>query len=1079
MAARSAPQDIHSAPRPLKAQWGNLEGEWRFRIDPEEVGEKDGWHRLDFREEEWRTLRVPGYWEAQGVTDPRPGRPPKPGDGLPWTDYDGVAWYRLRFQVPASWKGQDLVLFLGSVDDEDRAFLNGRLVGATGPGVKQAVSVQRRYAVPASQVRFGAENVLALRVKDNGGPGGLMGPFVSLLPRKVVEAKRSLPRADRPLPARFAEPGAAERILKIIHSWPDAPEAQETLVNQLIAQGFGGVVCNVSFTDYLRSEARWQDFVRAVKRAKAAGMALWLYDERGYPSGVAGGQTLQGHPEWEARGLLIRDAQNSGGPVSLDLPPGELVLAAAYPVADGKIDLNRPLELSDRVREGRLSAELPPGRWRVMAVTEGRLYEGTHAQMSLADRLPYINLLDAAPTARFIELTHQQYAQRLGRDLGKWFDATFTDEPSLMSLFLRPMPYRVLPWSRSLPDEFRKRRGTALEPLIPALVADAGPQSQRARYAFWQTVSELVAENFFGQIQRWGREHNIPSGGHLLMEESLVSHVPFYGDLFRCVRRMDAPSIDCLTSVPAEVPWHIARMIGSAADLEGGTLTMSETSDFGQVYRPAGDRRPVRQVTEEEIRGTCNRLLVGGINTITSYYTFQGLTTEQLLRLNRWVGRCSTLLKGGYQVTDIAVLYPIESVWPRFTPARHGATDSPTAAQVESVFQTASDGLYAARRDFTYVDSRTLAEARAEGGVLARGPLRWRVVVLPGADTLPLATWENLARFWRSGGVVVAMGARPANSETEFPSARVQTLAREMFGENAGPSLHTNAAGGIGVYLPSGTESLLPAALDAVIEPDVRASDRKAPLRATHRRIGGHEVYFLINDSGSPWKGSVSLAARGAGERWDPATGRITALAGGRNVMLDLAPYGGVLLRFPAAEPPGRKAAVSGSLSGLELKALPAVAPRVGAGEFVQAAHAAEEGGWRATGTLKKGQVDTHLFLSFAYAQPLGLRDTDGLAVTTWVPEGQTTPTNLLVIVRDRDGGEYLANTGRSLALPGRAQSVVAWSRFQAAGWSKDPNGRLDLDGVTAISVGWGGYYGTEGERVEFRLSALQTVRLP
>jgi hypothetical protein len=1073
--AMAAAQD---GPRTLTAQWGNLEGAWRFRTDPQDVGEKQGWQQPDFREEGWRTLNVPGYWEAQGVTDPRPGRPPRPKNGVSWTDYDGVAWYRLRFVVPAAWKGQELVLTLGSVDDEDRTFFNGKPVGATGPGVERAVTVSRRYVVPPSLVKFGGENVLAVRVMDGGGPGGLMGPYVSLLPRKAAETMVKIPQSNRPLAARFAEPAAETRILKIIHSWPDAAEQQETLIRQLTAQGFGGVVCNVSFTDYLTSEDRWRDFIRAVKAAKAAGMALWLYDERGYPSGAAGGLTLKGHPEWEARGLLIADAASDGRPVLLSLPPGKLVLAAAYPVADGKIDAAKAVDLTAGVKEGRLTGDLPHGKWRVMAITEDRLYEGTHASMSLGDKLPYINLLEAAPTARFLELTHQAYADHLGSDLGKFFASTFTDEPSLMSWFIRPMPYRVLPWGPSLSAEFRKRRGRALEPLLPMLVADAGPQGAKARCEFWQTVGELVSENYFGQIQTWCRAHGFASGGHLLMEEGLLHHVALYGDFFRCARRLDAPSIDCLTSIPAEVPWFIARLLSSAADLEGRTLTMCETSDFGQVYRPAGDTRPARQVTEEEIRGTCNRLMLGGINTITSYYTFQGLTTEQLQRLNRWVGRCSTMLRGGHQVADVALLYPVESVWPRFTSARSGPTDSPTAAQVESAYRLAADSLYAARRDFTYIDGRTLAEAKAQEGALIHGNLRWRVVVLPYADTLPLAAWENLARFVRSGGVAIALTALPVNTLSEFPSARVRELAREMFGEGAGPRVQANARGGAGIYLPSGSESLLPAALDAVIGKDVTIADAQAPIRVTHRRVDGHEVYFLINDGADPWKGEATLAVSGAGEKWDPATGASASLASGANVPLSLESYGGVLLRFSAAQPPRRRSVQSGALPGLTLRPLPAVAPMVGAGEFVRASLTPEGAGWRATGTLTKGNTDTFLFLGFRYPQPLDLRDTDGLSVEIRTPGGQESPTNLLVIAIDRDGGQYMANTGRSMAQPGRTQAVLPWSQFQLAGWSKDPDGRLNLGAITALSIGWGGYFGTEGEKIEFKLSPPQAMKL-
>jgi len=155
---------------------GNLEGTWLFSTDPLEVGEQQGWQKPPFDDSAWRTIQVPGSWEPQGVTDPRPGQPPKPKNGAPWSDYDGVAWYRLHFIAPATWDGKDLALELGSVDDLDRTFFNGQLVGETGPGVERAVTVWRHYKVPAALVLPGKENVLAIRVTDGGGPAASTDP---------------------------------------------------------------------------------------------------------------------------------------------------------------------------------------------------------------------------------------------------------------------------------------------------------------------------------------------------------------------------------------------------------------------------------------------------------------------------------------------------------------------------------------------------------------------------------------------------------------------------------------------------------------------------------------------------------------------------------------------------------------------------------------------------------------------------------------------------------------------------------------------------------------------------------------
>jgi hypothetical protein len=905
---------------------------------------------------------------------------------------------------------------------------------------------------------------------------------------------------DAPLPARFARPPARDRILKIIHPWPDDAPAQDQLRERLLDQGFGGVVCNVAFDQYLESEPKWQAFVRAVTAAKADGMELWLYDERGYPSGNAGGLVLRDHPEWQARGLIVTDREVGPGPVVLDLPPGRLVLAAAYPIG-GQTTASGPIDIKNQAEGTTLSWTAPAGRWQVLVITENPLHEGTHADGNLWQKMPYINLLEPGPTARFLELTHGGYAAHLGPDLGKFFGATFTDEPSLMSWFLKRMPYRPLPWSSQIAAEFKRRRGYDLEPILPDLVldttampqpADAGVSADTAngrrarhRHDFWLTVGELVSENFFGQIQVWCREHGLPSGGHLLAEESVLDHVPLYGDFFRCVRRLDAPSIDCLTSVPADVPWHVARLVASAAELEGRTTVMCETSDHSQVWRPAGDKRPKRIVTEAEIRGTCNRLLLGGVNTITSYYSWTDIADDALRRINEWVGRCATALHGGHQVPDVAVVYPAESLWTRFIPAQHWASASPQANRIGELYRTALDGLFEARRELTVVDSRTLADARVEAGALIHGPLRWRVVVLPGVDTLPERAWTNLARFAESGGVVIALGSRPLNSEREFPSAPVAALGRTLFGEGTAPGIRTNAAGGGGVFLPQGFEALLVPTLKRVLGADVDLSGPSDVMRLTHRRIDGQDVWFLANDSATNWAGEVRIRGAGRTERLDPASGaivRFDPIAGSR---IELGPYGAQLFRSETARLAARLPLQPDALPTLEWRLLPTGEPMVSRGEFVReefgpmpAGGTGDKASWRASARLVKGGVDTFLFVRFPRSPGEGLAANDRVAIETQVPAGQRTANQLLVILAEEGGADYLATTPRSLGAPGLEQTVIPLSRFRLAGWSKDADGHLSPERVTEIRVGWGGYIGTENEQVEFSVARPQAVRV-
>lgn len=904
---------------------------------------------------------------------------------------------------------------------------------------------------------------------------GLFWVLACMLPTMAISQ-------TAPFATRWTHPPAEARIIKIIHGWPDDAAAQDRLIEQLQQQRFGGVVCNVSFDQYLVSSNKWSAFTRAVGAARKAGFALWLYDERGYPSGNAGGLVLREHPEWEAQGLLVADTICGPGPVDLAAPPGPLMLAAALPLHDDQLEMSRATDLSQHLRDGKLQWQAPAGRWHVMIFTRHRLYEGTHADGNLHEKMPYVNLLVPEATQKFIELTHQGYADRMGGNLGGFFVATFTDEPSLMSCYLKPMPWRPLPWAPNLADEFQTRRGYGLDlAWLPALIGQAGSPGARFRADFWRTIGEMVSSHYFGQIQERCRALQIPAGGHLLMEEGLVVQVPLYGDFFSCLRRLDAPSMDCLTSVPSEVPWFVARLVSSAAELEGRRIVMSETSDHGQVWRAPGDQRAKRTVTEAEIRGTCNRLMVAGVNAITSYYSFTALSNEALQRLNDWVGRCCTALTGGHQAADIALLYPVQSVWPKFRPARHWANDSPEASAVEHSWRAAAEALFADQRDFTVVDERTLSEARIEKNALAHGDLRWRVVILPATDTLPAAAWKNLDRWVRQGGVLIALGALPANDERDFPSRSVQTLAQRWFGAPSSEPSIRSLGSGTTIYLPATAEALLPLVLQSVLERDIEIQPARSPVRVTHRHIADQHVFFLINDSAQAWQGQVSLCASGQGERWDPRQDQIAQPQVDPHFPLSLEPYGAALLRFPVCRAPRIFHPPAGMLPNFQVRPGPAAIPNLIRGEFVDGTVTADSAlsqsnrpVWRASGKLTRGQVDTFLFARFAFAASQDLSTTDCLVLDVWVPPGQRTPAQLLIIVQEKDGGDFLANTGCALGAPGHHRVFVPISSLQLAGWSKDADGILDLRRISEARVGWGGYYGQAGESVEFSVALPQ-----
>ncbi len=104
----------------------------------------------DFDDSGWDTVSLPRPWEQHG-----------------FTNSDGVMAYRLAFELSASVAGKPATLRLPAIDDMDSTFLNGQFIGTTGQW-----NTPRIYSVPAGVLKKG-RNVLAIRVQDNAGGGGL------------------------------------------------------------------------------------------------------------------------------------------------------------------------------------------------------------------------------------------------------------------------------------------------------------------------------------------------------------------------------------------------------------------------------------------------------------------------------------------------------------------------------------------------------------------------------------------------------------------------------------------------------------------------------------------------------------------------------------------------------------------------------------------------------------------------------------------------------------------------------------------------------------------------------------------
>ena len=140
-----------------------IENGWQFA-----KGDSSQWASPAYNDAKWGHIEVNKPWEEQG-----------------YLNYDGFGWYRLHFVLPSSIKEKAFLkdsirINLGIVDDNDEVYLNGKLIGeygGMGGDIKTSKYGRRSYTIAANNpaILWDKENVLAVRIFDTGGAGGLYG----------------------------------------------------------------------------------------------------------------------------------------------------------------------------------------------------------------------------------------------------------------------------------------------------------------------------------------------------------------------------------------------------------------------------------------------------------------------------------------------------------------------------------------------------------------------------------------------------------------------------------------------------------------------------------------------------------------------------------------------------------------------------------------------------------------------------------------------------------------------------------------------------------------------------------------
>ena len=173
-----------SCSSPHESRIGLDEG-WKFM-----PGDDPSWSSPAFSDSAWKDISPLQVWDAQG-----------------YADLDGYAWYRIHVTIPSSLKEHSyykdsLVICLGKIDDRDQTWLNGQPLGQNGvtlpadtlfsrriPDEGETWARVRKYTLAAGdpRIHWDDDNVIAVRVWDRGGLGGMYGPQPYVAMRDVAD----------------------------------------------------------------------------------------------------------------------------------------------------------------------------------------------------------------------------------------------------------------------------------------------------------------------------------------------------------------------------------------------------------------------------------------------------------------------------------------------------------------------------------------------------------------------------------------------------------------------------------------------------------------------------------------------------------------------------------------------------------------------------------------------------------------------------------------------------------------------------------------------------------------------------
>lgn len=720
-------------------------------------------------------------------------------------------------------------------------------------------------------------------------------------------------------------------------------------LEQMRAQGIGGVeqitmeeVYARGNHDYLSPE--YFELLRhAVAEAKRLGLEFSL--NFGGPGWIFGGKWV---PKEDQSEIMIASATDVQGPMTVDAPLSReavlnprdvprstpiigpedcLVAVVAGRLIQGRLDASSFAVLTERSTDGRIRWDAPAGEWRIMAFW-----------LTQRDNSDAVDHLNESAMERYCDALGAQLKEAVGSEFGHTIESVFSDS------FEVPIYRNGLYWNEGLFAAFKESATYDLVPYLPSLWYDIEGLSPKIRYDVNAFLHETGMKAFFGPFLRWCEANGV---------RGRIQPYGFVTDNIEGAGAAHIPEMEVTAGEKDAVPWFDTRIspreyTASGAHLYGRNVVSTEAYTFmhWEPYR----------ASLEELKIASDIFLLSGANKFYNhgfsasperdialsrrFFVGEGISPENVWwryyhHLAEYLGRSCYLLRQGVPVVDVAVYSPLANQWTQ---------DVLNARKWTRNFEWGGLGELLRANGYNYdLINDDVLQHRAVfyGDAIEAGDMRYRALILPDVEALPLETMQRIDAYVRGGGTVIAIDRIPTLStgldEYARKDAEVRRIADGLFGardkgEDAQPC-GTGRAYFIKLVL--GRTDVLDQisapmdpflkALYAHVPPDLGLDLVRAGLRHNenllffHRRAENADLYFVSNvrDRAVDTVAAFRVANR-MPSAWDPCAGAITpileyeAVGGITRVPVRLPPYASCFFVFSESAPAPHVAPAAG-----------------------------------------------------------------------------------------------------------------------------------------------------------------------